>query len=121
MDWTILSEPLTIERLTVAIADLPPSLTGTKIVQLSDLHYDGECLSEKMLAQAIRASNQENPDLVILTGDYVTDDPTPINELVLRLKYLQSRKGIYACLGNHDIFFPHSKKEVTQALTRIGT
>ena len=33
-----------------------------------------------MLAQAIRASNQENPDLVILTGDYVTDDPTPIND-----------------------------------------
>ena len=119
MAW-IGSEPLSVERLTVTIADLPPSLVGTKLVQLSDLHYDGECLSEELLAQTIEVSNQENPDLVILTGDYVTDDPTPIQELVRRLKYLESHRGIYACLGNHDNHFPHSKQEVTKALIKIG-
>ncbi len=115
----ILSGSLSIDRLTVKIADLPASLSGTKIVHLSDLHYDGLRLSEKLLAQTIEKSNEENPDLVLLTGDYVTDDPSPINDLVLRLKYLQSRCGVYACLGNHDIIYPHSKKIVTEALTRI--
>jgi len=32
-------------------------------------------LSEEMLEQAIAASNQAEPDLVVLTGDYVTDNP----------------------------------------------
>jgi predicted MPP superfamily phosphohydrolase len=108
-----------VERLTVAIADLPSALVGTKLVQLSDLHYDGWRLSEELLGQAIEVSNQENPDLVLLTGDYVTDDPKPINKLVLALKRLQSRLGIYACLGNHDIYYRHSQLEITAAFSRI--
>lgn len=119
MHW-LLTGPLSVDKLTVAIADLPASLQGTKLVQLSDLHYDGLRLSEEMLAQAITASNEAEPDLVVLTGDYVTDDPEPIHQLVLRLKHLQSRLGVYAILGNHDIYHPHSKAEVSKALTSIG-
>jgi predicted MPP superfamily phosphohydrolase len=116
----ILSGALSVEKLTVAITDLPASLQGTTLVQLSDLHYDGLRLSERMLAQAIAASNEAEPDLVLLTGDYVTDDPAPIHNLVLRLKHLQSQAGIYAVLGNHDICYPGSKAEITTALTSIG-
>ncbi len=119
MHW-VLSGRLSVEKLTVAIAGLPTSLQGTKLVQLSDLHYDGLRLSEQMLEQAIAASNEAEPDLVVLTGDYVTDDPTPIHTLVLRLKHLQSRAGIYAVLGNHDIYYPGSKEEVQAALSSIG-
>lgn len=119
MDW-ILSGPLTVEKLTVAIADLPDSLQGTTIVQLSDFHYDGLRLSEKMLAQAIEIANQAEPDLVVLTGDYVTDDPTPIYQLVEHLKYLRSRAGVYAVLGNHDLCYYHSQRLVTEVLTSIG-
>ena len=119
MHW-VLSEPLSVEDLTVAIADLPVSLQGTKLVQLSDFHYDGWRLSEEILEQAIAASNEAEPDLVLLTGDYVTDDPFPIRQLVLRLKHPQSRAGIYAILGNHDICYPNSKAEITAALTSIG-
>ncbi|MGD1875094.1 MAG: metallophosphoesterase [Mastigocoleus sp.] len=118
MHW-LLSGSLKIERLTVKIADLPTSLEGTRLVHLSDLHYDGLRLSEDMLAQAINISNEFEPDLVILTGDYVTDDPSPVHRLATRLKYLQSRRGIYACLGNHDIYYKHSQEEVTNALTSI--
>ncbi len=117
---SVLSGSLSVEKLTVAIADLPSSLQGTRLVQLSDFHYDGLRLSEQMLEQAIAASNEAEPDLVLLTGDYVTDDPTPIHQLVLRLKHLQSRAGIYAVLGNHDICYPGSKAEITTALTNIG-
>jgi len=117
---SLLSGPLSVEKLTIAIADLPRSLQGTRLVQLSDFHYDGLRLSEQMLEQAIAASNEAEPDLVLLTGDYVTDDPTPIHQLVLRLKHLQSRAGIYAVLGNHDICYPGSKAEITTALTSIG-
>lgn len=116
----VFSGRLSIEEVTVAIADLSASLQGTKLVQLSDLHYDGLRLSENLLAQAIEASNQAEPDLVLLTGDYVTDDPDPINSLVHRLKHLQSRAGVCAVLGNHDLCYHHSKAKVTDALTSIG-
>lgn len=119
MHW-ILSEPLSVENLTVAIAGLPASLQGTKLVQLSDLHYDGKRLSETLLAEAIEVSNQLEPDLVLLTGDFVTDDPSPIHALVQRLKHLQGRAGVYAVLGNHDNYYRHSKQVVQDALTSIG-
>lgn len=118
MHWPIV-EPLSTERIVVAIADLPPSLCGTKIVQLSDLHYDGLRLSEGLLQEAIETSNQEKPDLVLLTGDYVTDNPHPVNDLVKRLKHLKTRAGIFACLGNHDNYFPISKQRITEAFTKI--
>lgn len=120
MSWLIITEPLSVERLTVTIAGLLPSLEGTKLIQLSDFHYDGLRLSEELLDRAIEVSNQENPDLILLTGDYVTDDPTPIDKLALKLKSLKSRAGIHACLGNHDIYLRHSKKRVTDALNSAG-
>ena len=115
----VLSGQLSVEKLTIAIADLPVSLKGTKLVQLSDFHYDGVRLSENMLAQAIEVTNQAEPDLILLTGDYVTDDPTLIYPLVQRLKHLESRTGIYAILGNHDLYYRRSKAQVTDALTSI--
>lgn len=107
-----------MERVTVAIADLPPHLSGTKIVQLTDFHYEGWGLSEQLLEEAIAASNEADPDLVVLTGDYVTTNPDPIHQLSLRLKHLQNRAGIYAILGNHDLKRPHSKSEIIAALNR---
>ncbi|MEH2078689.1 MAG: metallophosphoesterase [Nostoc sp.] len=119
MHW-LFTGHLRVDKITVKIAELPASLQGTTLVQLSDFHYDGLRLSEEMLEKAIALTNEAEPDLILLTGDYVTDDPTPIHQLVLRLKHLQSRCGIYAVLGNHDIYYSHSKAEVTQALTSIG-
>lgn len=117
----LLTGRLSVENLTIAIADLPSSLVGTKLVQLSDFHYDGLRLSLDLLEEAIALSNQVNPDLVLFTGDFVTDDPKPIHDLVLRLKNLRSRAGIYAVLGNHDIYNRRSKIEITTALSSIGT
>lgn len=118
MNW-VFSEPLSVEKLTITIADLPQSLQGTKLVQLSDLHYDGIRLSDNVLAQAIEATNQAEPDLILLTGDYVTAEPTPIYSLIQQLKHLQSRAGVCAVLGNHDLYYSQSKAQVTEALTSI--
>ena len=119
MHW-ILSGPLSVEHVTIAIAGLPTNLQGTKLVQMSDFHYDGLRLSEKMLEEAITASNEAEPDLVLLTGDYITNDPAPIHQLVRRLKNLESRAGTYAVLGNHENYHPRGQQQVQDALTSIG-
>jgi predicted MPP superfamily phosphohydrolase len=116
----LLSGPLTTEKLTVRIAGLPASLQGKKLVQMSDFHYDGLRLSDKMLERAIAICNEAQPDLVILTGDYVTTTPEPIHQLARHFKNLESNCGIYAVLGNHDICYGNSKSEITTGLENIG-
>ena len=116
----LLTGKLRVEYLTIPIANLPANLSGTKIVQLTDFHYDGVRLSEWLLEEAIAAANEAEPDLIFLTGDFITYDPAPIYGLVQRLKNLQSRAGIYAVLGNHDHYWPGAKREVANALNSVG-
>ena len=63
---------LNIEKITIPITGLPHSLNQVKIIQLSDFHYDGISLSTSLLMKAIQLSNAEKPDLILLTGDYIT-------------------------------------------------
>ncbi|MEM8639940.1 MAG: metallophosphoesterase [Cyanobacteria bacterium P01_G01_bin.54] len=116
----ILQEPLKVERRSIPIPGLPPALSPLKIVQLSDFHYDNTRLSESLLQAAIAAANAAKPDLIALTGDFITDDPAPIHDLAIHLSYLQSRYGIVAVLGNHDNYLSGARATVTRALENIG-
>ncbi|MBF2033969.1 MAG: metallophosphoesterase [Leptolyngbyaceae cyanobacterium T60_A2020_046] len=112
------SGALRVDRVSVPIADLPDPLVGTTIVQLSDFHFDGLRLSKALLEAAIAESNAIQPDLVCLTGDFVTDDPSPIEELGPQLGRLRSRYGTYAVLGNHDIVTRSGRLHIIDALYR---
>src|ERR1700682_1037772 len=98
-----LSEPfmLAIERQQVYLRRLPKALDGLRVVHLSDLHY-GPLTDSRHLERAIKAANDLRPDLIALTGDYISQDrvyAAPCAELVGRLR---ARFGVYAVLGNHD-------------------
>ncbi|MDJ1182169.1 metallophosphoesterase [Roseofilum casamattae] len=116
----LLSGPLTVERLTVEVANLPSELRGITITQLSDLHYDGVKLSDRLLTEAIATSNALKPDLVVLTGDFVTFASDPIQELVQHLKTLEATRGVYAVLGNHDCYYPKVRLKISKALQQVG-
>jgi uncharacterized protein len=116
----IFTESLKIERINIAIANLPVNLIGTKIIQLSDLHYDGIHLSDALLQEAIGLCNQENADLIFITGDFITDRPQPIPQLANQLQQLNSKFGIYGCLGNHDSFVSGLSKKLITALEKVG-
>ncbi len=116
----IISEPIRVDRIAIAINNLSTHLSGTKIVQLSDLHFDGVRLSDKVLQQAIALCNDAEPDLVVITGDFVTDNPMPINKLAKHLSGLKSKYGVYGCLGNHDLVPVNAKQQIIEALNSIG-
>lgn len=115
----IITEPIQVEEMAIAIRNLPSHLSGTKIVQLSDLHYDGIRLTLATLEQAIALSNNVKPDLVFITGDFVTDNPDPIGELATHLQNLNSKYGVYGCLGNHDLIPSTAKSQIVTALDKI--
>ena len=116
----LFSGPLTVESLTIPIQDLPSRLQGTVIVQLSDFHYDGQRLSERMLADAVATIPTLNPDLVVFTGDFITHEPNPIHQLTAQLTPIAQAFPTYAILGNHDNYWPMARPTVTAALTDIN-
>jgi len=98
-----LTEPfrLTVEHHQIRLRRLPRELDGFRIVQLSDLHHS-PFTSREQIERAIATANSLQPDIVALTGDYVSKEreyAAPCAEL---LGGLRARHGIFAVLGNHD-------------------
>ena len=85
----------------VRVPFLPPALNGLKIVHLTDFHYKPD-KDAALISKVIEKLNKLNPDLILLTGDYVDGDNPNIDPLLERLKELNAKHGVYACMGNHD-------------------
>ncbi len=101
--YSFLVEPywLAVERhsLEFASRDNPPC--GLKIVQLSDLHRS-KIVPDTYLGDCIATVNGLAPDLVVMTGDYITHGTRWVKGLRDVLTSLQAPLGIYAVFGNHD-------------------
>ncbi len=75
---------------------------GKTFVHISDIHagYGG---TAPVYEEALRQVNARQPDLILLTGDYLDDHPQdpnfPLKEILLRL---DAKEGIYGSFGNHD-------------------
>jgi uncharacterized protein len=101
-----------IERKEIALRRWPAQLEGFTIALISDLHYDPH-FSAHPLHAAVGMVNDLHPDLIAITGDFVTqplvsdDDEKaaaaaePCAQLVARMR---ATHGVWAVLGNHDWF-----------------
>lgn len=94
---------LEVKRLSLAVRHLPAAAEGLRLVQLSDFHLQPITQLDH-LRHAIALANSLDPDLTVLTGDYVTDRADDIRELAPALGELNARLGVFACLGNHDLW-----------------
>jgi predicted MPP superfamily phosphohydrolase len=90
----------TVER-PIRLANLPPAFHGFRIAQLSDIHI-GPFMPEEQIRKFAGIANALKPDLIVLTGDYVTFDAGTQYAVVEALSGLRAPFGVYACLGNHD-------------------
>jgi len=86
-------------RRELQVKNLDPDFDGLRIAHLTDLHV-GAATPDGRVISAIRAVNQEKPDLVLLTGDYVTWSKAPMPRLEWLLGGLSA--PTFAVLGNHD-------------------
>lgn len=98
-----LAEPftLTVERQPIYLQRLPRALDGLRVIHLSDFHH-GPLTGGEQLANAIETANGLKPDIIALTGDYISHErryAVTCAELAGRLR---ARYGVYAVLGNHD-------------------
>ncbi len=124
---TVLVEPNRpqIVRRGIALRRWPARLEGFTIALLSDFHYDAH-FSVHPIRSAIGVVNGLHPDLIVLTGDFVSSplvgDPkvgaAVAEPCVQLLRKMQAPHGLWAVLGNHDAYT--DADHVTSVLRAAG-
>lgn len=87
----------------ITIPNLPEQFKGFTIGMMSDIH-SSVFMNKEDMDGYVRAMNNLNTDLVVVTGDLVnnkTEEVYPFSEAFANLK---APYGVYGCLGNHDFF-----------------
>ncbi len=102
-----------IEPDRIIIAKNSYNLTGRfsnpiKIILISDIHIGSE--KEGDLQKKIQMINDQNPDVVLIAGDFVNSQIDEVEEL-RPLSALKAKYGKYAVLGNHDYGLWYSDPE----------
>jgi predicted MPP superfamily phosphohydrolase len=92
-----------VRSIDVPVRGLDPALDGYKIAQLSDLHIGSLC-SRRRAERWVKIANAQKPDLIALTGDYVTNGVLFHEDIAAALGGLRARDAVIATLGNHDYF-----------------
>jgi hypothetical protein len=92
-----------IEEVPVVLPNLPRTLDGYTIVQLSDVHL-GTFVGEREIAAMIELVRSARPDLVVLTGDLVDHDLRFVPLLGEMARRLGEIAPVAAIAGNHDYY-----------------
>src|SRR5262245_53046181 len=92
---------LAVNRLALPVRDLPESLSGLRVAQLSDFHF-GPHIPTGYLESAIERTAEERPDLITLTGDFIDRGPEHVAAAARLFRGLKAPLGVFAVLGNHD-------------------
>jgi len=97
---------LRIDSVTLAVDDLPQDLNNLKIVFLSDIHY-GPFFSASRLESLVNTVNAQNPDIILLGGDYAEDSDGAVTFFQTAPRF-RARLLTAAIPGNHDRTVPES-------------
>jgi len=129
VDGYLETDRVQLKKIDISLKRLPAEFEGFTIVQLSDFHYE-ERFSIFPIRKAVELVNAISPDLIVLTGDFITVGMFESGSHARRhaaeaaapcasiLSGLKGRLGKYAVLGNHDAFA--NATLVTRALEASG-
>ncbi|MCE3076046.1 metallophosphoesterase [Chryseobacterium gwangjuense] len=90
-----------VRRVRINFTNLPKSFKGYKIIQISDVH-SGSFSDPSKLEHAINLINEQNPDLVLFTGDMVNNVADEFKPFIPLFSKIKAKDGKFAVLGNHD-------------------
>jgi hypothetical protein len=98
---------ISVVPLDMALANLPDAFHGYRIAQISDIHFD-EYTEPSFVRRVVAEVNRLAPDLVLLTGDYISNGPLGhdfAHGAIFRCAEALSKLTCplrYAIMGNHD-------------------
>ncbi len=92
---------LEVNRIPLLVRGLPAEYHGLKIAHLTDFHC-GTHIPRGYLEDVIGRTNDEKPDLIALTGDFIDRGPAHVASAAKLFRPLKAPLGVYGVLGNHD-------------------
>jgi predicted MPP superfamily phosphohydrolase len=110
-DW------IEVTRVDIPMSGLPEALEGFTIAQLGDFHL-GQQVSAEDVRRGVKIANGLGADLILLTGDFVTSWAGYSAACAQELAVLETEYGVYAVLGNHDIWT--DPEEVAANVAGVG-
>jgi predicted MPP superfamily phosphohydrolase len=90
-----------VKKLKLKYDNLPAAFAGLKIVHISDIHSGSFTNKEAVMQGVIRIMDEE-PDLILFTGDMVNNVAEEMNDYMDVFDKLRAPLGVYSTLGNHD-------------------
>ncbi|HWZ88974.1 MAG TPA: metallophosphoesterase [Polyangiaceae bacterium] len=117
--WSVRSAlgQVRLRRVEVPLARLPKTLSGTRIVQLSDVHV-GPTIHKSFIETIVARTNALNPDIIAITGDLVDGSVADLAEHVAPLAKLRAKYGVFFVTGNHEYY--SGAEEWCAELRRLG-
>ena len=105
--WAVGFEPATLEVTSteIKVPGWQTYWTSVRVVVLSDLHVGAPHMTLRQVRKIVDATNIQDPDIVLLLGDYMSGDyfrSVPPRAITDVLGKLSAKHGVYAVLGEHD-------------------
>ena len=123
--WGTFIEPnrLIVRQETITIDNWPAELSGLRIALIGDVHTGAWFIDDRKLQRIVELTNQQQPDLVVLLGDYMVSNSWHGHRVepevtAAALRNLKAPLGVYAVLGNHDWWYNGNR--VIQAFQQDG-
>lgn len=116
---------LVIKEEAVAIPNWSEKLNNFKVVAISDIHGGSNYVTVEKLQTLVEQANAQNPDIIVLLGDFVSQMRHRNSELKMpsetvaeNLKGFRAKYGVYAVIGNHDWWY--NQRKMTGELEAAG-
>ena len=93
---------LELKHITFTSPDLPPYFDGYRLVQITDFHLGSFPPGNDFVQKVVDAINNEEPDMILFTGDLVNNQASEVEPYLDTLGQLHASDGIYSIWGNHD-------------------
>lgn len=93
---------LELKHITFTSPDLPPYFDGYRLVQITDFHLGSFPPGNDFVQKVVDATNNEEPDMILFTGDLVNNQASEVEPYLETLGQLHASDGIYSIWGNHD-------------------
>jgi predicted MPP superfamily phosphohydrolase len=90
-----------VRKVDLSYPNLPAAFKGLKIVQISDVH-SGSFMDKRAVSKGIDKILEQQPDLILFTGDLVNDRAVEMKNYIEVFSRLQAPMGVFSTLGNHD-------------------
>lgn len=107
---------LQVTRYEIVDNKIPENFNNYRIIQISDFH---NTISKKLSSELVEKIKEQEPNIIVVTGDLIDSRKTDINVAINFLKVIKDIAPIYYVTGNHEARLTEYKK-LKEEMNNLG-